>query len=60
MKFLVNDNCIACGLCNSLCPEVFLMDDGHAVAIDGDIPGAYEDMALEAQRSCPVDAIEQA
>ena len=59
MTFFVNDNCIACGLCNSLCPEVFLMEDGHAAAIDGPVPEAYEDAALEAKRSCPADAIEQ-
>ena len=59
MTFFVNDKCIACGLCNSLCPEVFLMEDGHAVAIDGAVPESCGDAALEAQRSCPVDAIEQ-
>ena len=59
MTFFVNDNCIACGLCNSLCPEVFLMEDAHAVAIDGPVSEAYENAALEAQRSCPADAIEQ-
>ena len=59
MTFFVNDNCIGCGLCNSLCPEVFLMEDAHAAAIDTPVPDRYEDAAEEARRSCPVDAIER-
>ena len=39
MKYYVNENCIGCGLCESVCPEVFsLSDDGVAVAISEDVP----------------------
>ena len=61
MKFKVNENCIACGMCVSICPEVFSMgDEGFAVAVDGDVPSDVEDSAHEAAESCPVDAIEEA
>lgn len=52
------DTCIGCGLCPSICPDVFSMDsDGLAVAISDDVPESSQDEALEAQSSCPVDAI---
>jgi ferredoxin len=52
------DTCIGCGLCPSICPEVFHMeDDGKAAAIDGEVPGEAEDSANEAEDSCPVEAI---
>lgn len=59
MKFSVNDNCIGCGLCPSICPEVFEMTDGNvARAKDIEIDIALEGSAKEAQNSCPVSAIE--
>ena len=52
------DTCIGCGLCTSICPEVFSMDDdGKAVAISGDVPADNQDAAKEAEESCPVSAI---
>jgi len=53
------DTCIGCGLCPSICPDVFSMnDDGKAVAIEGDVPSEHEDGAKEGEESCPVNAIE--
>ncbi len=59
MKAEVNkDLCIGCGLCPSICPEVFSMDDdGLAVAIDEELDDSVIDSAKEAEESCPVDAI---
>lgn len=52
------DICIGCGLCPSICPDVFSMDDdGKAVAIEGDVPKEHEDGAKEGEESCPVSAI---
>ena len=52
------DTCIGCGLCTSICPEVFSMDDdGKAVAISGDVPADNQDAAKEAEERCPVSAI---
>lgn len=60
MKFLVNDNCIGCGLCANTCPDVFTMDDGRAHADPNEVAPGLESSALEAMEGCPVNAIEQA
>jgi len=53
------DTCIGCGLCPSMCPEVFDMkDDGKSHVIADPVPEDCEDSAQEAAESCPVDAIE--
>jgi ferredoxin len=59
MKAVVDkDACISCGLCPSLCPEVFEMeDDGKAGVTTDEVPGAVEDAAKEAESSCPTSAI---
>ncbi len=52
------ETCIGCGLCPSICSEVFEMDDdGKAVAINPDVPDGCADDAEEAASSCPVEAI---
>ncbi|MBQ9844538.1 MAG: ferredoxin [Oscillospiraceae bacterium] len=59
MKFFVNSDCIGCGLCPSVCPEVFSMtDEGVAKACDCDVSGSTAACAEEAQQQCPVSAIE--
>ena len=61
MKYIVNEGCIGCGLCEATCPEVFSMSDaGVAVAIDGEVPEEALDTAAEAKEGCPVGAIEEA
>jgi len=50
--------CIACGLCPSICPEVFQMaDDGLAEVITETVPSKAEGTAEEARESCPVSVI---
>ena len=59
MKFFVNNDCIGCGLCPSVCGEVFSMtDDGIARAADIEVYGEIMECALRAQEQCPVSAIE--
>lgn len=58
MKASVNDNCIGCGMCEGMCPEVFhLNEESHAVAIEGDVPAECESSVEEARDACPVEAI---
>lgn len=59
MKATVDKSgCIGCGLCASICPEVFRMDeDGLAEAILDPVPPEHEDSALEARDSCPTSVI---
>ncbi len=58
MNAKVNEDCIGCGLCNSICPEVFSMtDEGFATACH-DIPEKQYESVQEAADSCPVSAIE--
>jgi ferredoxin len=60
MKFFVNEDCIACGLCESTCPEVFeIKDDGFAHAIDEDVADENVEDAKMAMEGCPVNAIEE-
>lgn len=50
--------CIGCGECWSLCPEVFRMaDDGFAEVYVDTIPESFEGLAMEARDSCPVSVI---
>ena len=60
MKAIVNkDKCIGCGLCASVCPDVFDMDENgeKAKVIAQEIPKTSEASADEAKDNCPVDAI---
>ena len=54
--YVDQDACIGCGLCASVVPEVFrLNDDGVSEVYDLD--GAAEDRIQEAVDSCPVNCI---
>lgn len=54
----VNENCIGCGLCTGISPDVFTMtDEGTAAARDEIFPD-QEPQVQEAAESCPVNAIE--
>ena len=54
----VNENCIGCGLCVNICPDVFTMTDTDTASAKGEISHAQEQLAQQAAESCPVDAIE--
>ena len=52
------DGCISCGICVSICPEVFRMgDDGPAEVCVETIPLDAENSALEARDGGPVSVI---
>ncbi|MGL5151951.1 MAG: ferredoxin [Clostridium sp.] len=52
------ETCIGCGLCASICPQVFEMDDdGKSKVCLDEVPQKNEDEVKEAEASCPVSAI---
>ncbi len=57
MKVVVNrDNCIGCGACEALCPEVFQIDDeGLSTVINNE--NLEEEKVMEAIEGCPTSAI---
>lgn len=59
MKAYVDkETCIGCGLCPSVAPEVFEMDDdGKAKTITEEVPDGSEELSKEAEASCPTAAI---
>lgn len=60
MKPIVNDSCIGCGTCESICPEVFKIEDKNdriiAVVHEADYV-AHKDKIDESIGACPVQAI---
>ena len=51
-------NCISCGLCETVCPEVFRMGkDGPAEVYVESVPEGAEISAKEAMDGCPVSVI---
>jgi len=57
-KVWIEEGCIADGICNDVCPDVFgLNDDGEAFVEDGADYDANEDDIKEAAEQCPVEII---
>lgn len=57
MRAYVDENCIGCGLCASVCPEVFELNDDQVAEVTGTISEETEESVKEARDGCPVDAI---
>lgn len=55
MKVKIEEGCIACGACESFCPDVFKVED-VAVVNEANVD-ANEDAVKEAAESCPVSVI---
>lgn len=55
-KVWIDEGCIACGLCEEICPEVFELKD-LATVIEGVNYADYEEPIKEASESCPVEVI---
>jgi ferredoxin len=61
MKVTVDeDRCAGHGMCLTLCPEIFeLNDDGWAVASPEEVPAELESAARDAIANCPEKAIRE-
>ncbi|HHV71354.1 MAG TPA: ferredoxin [Clostridia bacterium] len=61
MKVKVDqDLCISCGLCISICPEVFDWNDNNkAQEKMEEVPSGLESQAKEAVEGCPTEAIKE-
>jgi ferredoxin len=57
MKARVTEDCISCGRCVEICPEVFEMGEDLAHVKVSVVPQEYEDAAQEAADECPTSAI---
>lgn len=55
MNVTIEDSCIACGACESICDAVFSIED-KAVVNAANV-ASNEDAVQEAANSCPVSAI---
>ena len=55
MKVKIEEGCIACGACESFCPDVFKVED-VATVNDANVAG-NEDCVKEAADACPVSVI---
>ena len=55
-KVWVDDECIACGVCVEICPDVFELE-GDVASIVDDADLSINDEIIEAAEGCPVEAI---
>ena len=61
---IIREDCIACGNCNAICPDIYDYDeDGIAYCIIDEnnmkevVPDKYRSWVLEAQVNCPTEAV---
>jgi len=57
MKAHITEDCIACGRCIEICPEVFEMGEDIAQVRVDEIPKEFEEATQEAADECPTSAI---
>jgi ferredoxin len=57
MKTRVTEDCIACGRCVEICPEVFEMGEDTAQVKVDEVPAEFEAAVQEAADECPTSAI---
>lgn len=55
---IIKEQCIGCGACNAIAPEVFDWDDdGTMKVVMENVDGEMETLAVEAEGACPTTAI---
>jgi len=55
--YLVEEECIGCGMCQEICPEVFNLNEEKNIAEVIKNQGGPENLIQEAIDSCPVECI---
>jgi ferredoxin len=55
-KVWIEEGCIACGSCEQICPQVFVVTDQSRI-IEGVNFADYEPQIKEAAECCPVEVI---
>jgi len=55
--FIDEDECIGCGSCSEICPEVFRLDEEKGKASVIKPEGGPEGLVQEAIDTCPVECI---
>jgi ferredoxin len=55
--YIDEDECIGCGSCEEICPEVFELDEDTQKALVIQPEDGPEDLIDEAIEACPVDCI---
>ncbi len=55
-KVWIEEGCTSCGMCESICPDIFEMPDEAVVQNDVNFE-ENEDIIKEAAESCPVEII---
>lgn len=59
MQATVTDDCTACELSVTICPDVFEMGPDTAQVKGEEVTGECEDSCRQAAESCPVEAIKR-
>lgn len=57
VPYIVYSECIACGACEEICPEVFKLDENAGYALIINQGGADFEKIQEAMDNCPTDCI---
>lgn len=57
MKAVIEDGCISCGMCVTVCPEVFRLGEDTIAEAYTDVTPDNKESATEAAESCPVSVI---
>ena len=53
----IEEGCTGCGLCETICEEVFRMNDDYLAEVYGEVTPENETEVEEAIESCPVEVI---